>query len=133
MAADKNGYFWGTGRRKTSVARVRLSKGKGGITINGRSLSDYFPTPRQQAAVMGPLKTIGFESAYDLNVSVRGGGLTGQAGAIMMGIGRALLQAEPDKTMALREQGFLSRDPRMVERKKPGKPGARRSFQFSKR
>lgn len=133
MAADKNGYFWGTGRRKTSVARVRLSKGNGAILINGRSLADYFPTPRQQAAVLGPLKTIGMEANYDLNVSIRGGGLTGQAGAVMMGLGRALIQAEPEKTIALRDQGFLSRDPRMVERKKPGKPGARKSFQFSKR
>lgn len=133
MAADKNGYYWGTGRRKTSVARVRLSKGNGAVTINGRTLQDYFPTPRQQAAVLGPLKLLGMEKLYDLNVSIRGGGLTGQAGALMMGLGRALLQAEPDKSITLRDQGFLSRDPRMVERKKPGKPGARRSFQFSKR
>lgn len=133
MAADKNGYFWGTGRRKTSVARVRLSKGTGKVLINDRPLQDYFPTHRQQAAVLGPLKTIGLEANYDVNVSVRGGGLTGQAGALMMGLGRALIQAEPEKTLALRDQGFLSRDPRMVERKKPGKPGARKSFQFSKR
>lgn len=131
--ADKSGFIWATGRRKTSVARVRITKGSGKVVINGREFKEYFPTVRQQVAVVGPLKHIGVEGAYDIFANIRGGGLTGQAGALMMGLGRALLKAEPEKELALRDQGFLSRDPRMVERKKPGKPGARRSFQFSKR
>ena len=131
--ADKNGYEWGTGRRKASVARVRIRKGTGEFIINGKKSSEYFTTPRQEVAIMGPLKHLEVASDYDVFVSVRGGGTTGQAGAIMMGLGRALLKAEPDKEPLLRAQGFLSRDSRMVERKKPGKPGARKSFQFSKR
>ncbi len=131
--ADKNGYEWGTGRRKASVARVRIRKGSGEFIINGKARSVYFTTPRQEAAIMGPLKHLDVEKDYDVFVSVRGGGTTGQAGAIMMGLGRALLKAEPEKEQLLRDQGFLSRDSRMVERKKPGKPGARKSFQFSKR
>lgn len=130
---DKNGYEWGTGRRKTSIARVRIRKGTGKVLVNDRDYKDYFPTPRQQMAVLGPLKHIQVQDNYDVFVNVRGGGLTGQAGAIMMGLGRALTRAEPEKSTALRDHGFLSRDSRMVERKKPGKPGARKSFQFSKR
>lgn len=131
--ADKSGYEWGTGRRKCSVARVRIRKGNGSFVVNGRQSDEYFTTSRQMIAVMGPLKHLELENKYDVFVNVRGGGTTGQAGAIMMGLGRALLKSEPEKEAALREQGFLSRDPRMVERKKPGKPGARKSFQFSKR
>ncbi len=131
--ADKNGYEWGTGRRKTAVARVRLKRGNGQITVNGRKFDEYFTTPRQRAMVTGPLKHIGLETQYDVFVNLRGGGATGQAGAVMMGLGRALIKAEPEQATKLRDQGFLSRDSRMVERKKPGKPGARKSFQFSKR
>ena len=131
--AENNDYFWGTGRRKASVARVRIRKGSGEITINGRNSEEYFSTARQKAAIVGPLKHLGLDTEYDVFVNVRGGGTTGQSGAIMMGLGRAILKAEPDKHPQLREKGFLSRDPRKVERKKPGKPGARKSFQFSKR
>lgn len=131
--ADKNGYEWGTGRRKCSVARVRIRKGEGKIIINGRDYKEYFPTMRQQIAITGPLKQIEAETQYDIFANITGGGLTGQAGAFMMGLGRALIKAVPDKAPALRDTGFLSRDSRMVERKKPGKPGARKSFQFSKR
>ncbi len=130
---DKNGYEWGTGRRKCAVASVRLSKGTGQITVNGRDYKDYFPTQRLRSAVIGPLNHIKKRSLYDVNVNVRGGGPNGQAGALMMGLGRALIKAEPENERELRDQGFLSRDSRMVERKKPGKPGARKSFQFSKR
>lgn len=132
MVAKKE-YTWGTGRRKTSVARVRICKGAGKILINGRDYKEYFPIIRLQKMVDGPLRQINATRSYDVFVNVRGGGPTGQAGALMMGLGRALLKVEPDKSKALRDQGFLSRDSRMVERKKPGKPGARKSFQFSKR
>ncbi len=131
--ADTKEYIWGTGRRKASIARVRICKGSGEFTVNGKKSDDYFTTPRQMAAIIGPLKHLDVEKDYDIFVNVRGGGTTGQAGAIMMGLGRALLKAEPEKESLLRNHGFLSRDPRMVERKKPGKPGARKSFQFSKR
>ncbi len=130
---DKHGYEWGTGRRKTSVARVRLRKGDGKVLINGRDYKEYFPTVRLQNMADGPLRFIKMRRIYDVLVNVRGGGMTGQAGAVMMGLGRALIKAEPEHDRELRDQGFLSRDSRMVERKKPGKPGARKSFQFSKR
>ena len=130
---DKSGFIWGVGRRKCSVARVRICKGTGKMEINGREVKEYFPTSRQQIAVFGPLKQAGVEEKYDVFANIRGGGLTGQAGALMMGLGRALVKAEPEKAASLRAEGFLSRDSRMVERKKPGRPGARRSFQFSKR
>lgn len=130
---DKNGYEWGTGRRKTSVARVRVRKGSGKVLVNDRDYEEYFPGLRHRNQVTGPLKHIGVAEQYDVLVNIRGGGQTGQAGAIMMGLGRALSKWEPEQAKALRDQGFLSRDSRMVERKKPGKPGARKSFQFSKR
>jgi len=130
---DKHGYEWGTGRRKTAVARVRLKKGDGKILINGRDYKEYFPNLRLQNMADGPLRHIKMRRIFDVLVSVRGGGPAGQAGAVMMGLGRALLKAEPEHSKALRDQGFLSRDSRMVERKKPGRPGARKSFQFSKR
>lgn len=131
--ADKHGYEWGTGRRKTSVARVRIRKGSGKILVNGRDYKQYFTTLTLQKHAEGPLSHIGVREQYDVHANIRGGGTTGQAGALMMGLGRALSKAEPEQAKALRDQGFLSRDSRMVERKKPGKPGARRSFQFSKR
>lgn len=130
---DKNGYEWGTGRRKTSVARVRLRKGTGKILVNGRDYQDYFFSERLQNLVAGPLRHINVQTRYDVFANIRGGGITGQAGALMMGLGRALEKAEPDHSRALRDHGYLSRDSRMVERKKPGQPGARKSFQFSKR
>lgn len=131
--ADKHGYEWGTGRRKCSVARVRIKKGTGKITVNGRDYSEYFPSMRLRKLVEGPLKQVDLSSEYDVFASIRGGGMTGQAGALMMGLGRALVKTSEELKPTLSAEGFLSRDSRMVERKKPGKPGARRSFQFSKR
>lgn len=131
--ADKHGYEWGTGRRKCSVARVRIKKGSGKILVNGREYKEYFTGLRQQKLVEGPLKMVDLSAEYDVYASIRGGGTTGQAGALMMGLGRALVKLSSEFKPALSGEGFLSRDSRMVERKKPGKPGARRSFQFSKR
>ena len=133
IVADKQGFEWGTGRRKTAIARVRLGKGAGKITVNGRDHTAYFPNRRLCKLVEGPLKHLNVEGQYDVFVNVRGGGVMGQAGAVMMGLGRALLKVSPDWKSSLSGEGYLSRDSRMVERKKPGKPGARRSFQFSKR
>ncbi|MCC8189083.1 MAG: 30S ribosomal protein S9 [Planctomycetes bacterium] len=131
--ADKHGYEWGTGRRKCSVARVRIKKGSGKITVNGRDYMEYFPNIRLRNLVEGPLKQVKLDSEYDVFASIRGGGMTGQAGALMMGLGRALVKLSEELKPQLSAEGYLSRDSRMVERKKPGKPGARRSFQFSKR
>ncbi|MCD7896875.1 MAG: 30S ribosomal protein S9 [Planctomycetaceae bacterium] len=131
--ADKHGYEWGTGRRKCSVARVRIKKGSGKIVVNGREHTEYFPSLRLRKLVEGPLKHVELDSEYDVFASIRGGGMTGQAGALMMGLGRALVKLSEELKPSLSTEGYLSRDSRMVERKKPGKPGARRSFQFSKR
>ncbi|MDR3211426.1 MAG: 30S ribosomal protein S9 [Planctomycetota bacterium] len=131
--ADKNGYEWGTGRRKCSVARVRIKKGSGKILVNERDYSSYFPSLRLRKLVEGPLKHVNLAGEYDVFASIRGGGMTGQAGALIMGLGRAIAKLAPECRPALSTEGYLSRDSRMVERKKPGKPGARRSFQFSKR
>ena len=131
--ADKHGYEWGTGRRKCSVARVRIKKGSGKISVNGRDYLDYFPSLRLRKLVEGPLKQVELSAEYDVFASIRGGGMTGQAGALMMGLGRCLVKVSEEYKPQLSQEGYLSRDSRMVERKKPGKPGARRSFQFSKR
>jgi small subunit ribosomal protein S9 len=131
--ADKHGYEWGTGRRKCSVARIRIRKGGGKIIVNGRDYAEYFPSLRLRKLVEGPLKQTKLASEYDVFASIRGGGMTGQAGALMMGLGRALIKVSEELKPMLSSEGYLSRDSRMVERKKPGKPGARRSFQFSKR
>ncbi|MCC8116071.1 MAG: 30S ribosomal protein S9 [Planctomycetes bacterium] len=131
--ADKHGYEWGTGRRKCSVARVRIKKGSGKIVVNGREHTEYFPSLRLRKLVEGPLKHVELDSEYDVFASIRGGGMPGQAGARMMGLGRALVKLSEELKPSLSTEGYLSRDSRMVERKKPGKPGARRSFQFSKR
>ena len=131
--ADKHGYEGGTGRRKCSVARVRIRKGTGKIIVNDREYVEYFPSIRLRKLVEGPLKQVNLASEFDVFASIRGGGMTGQAGALMMGLGRAIVKLSPDYKPALSGEGYLSRDSRMVERKKPGKPGARRSFQFSKR
>ncbi len=130
--ADKHGYEWGTGRRKCSVARVRIKKGTGKITVNGRDYAEYFPSLRLRKLVEGPLKQVDLAAEYDVFASIRGGGMTGQAGALMMGLGRAIVKTSEELKPSLSGEGYLSRDSRMVERKKPGKPGARRSFQFSK-
>ena len=126
--------YWGTGRRKKAIARVRLiPSGSGEIIINDRALEDYFPLGTTQFIVKQPLVEIGAEGKYDIRVNVIGGGYTGQAGAIRLGISRALLQAEPETRPALKKAGFLTRDPRVKERKKYGLKKARRAPQFSKR
>jgi len=129
-----DGKWWmGTGRRKSSVARVRLCPGSGEITINKRPLSEFFCGERDRADVQAVFKATGTEGRLDVHASVNGGGTTGQCGAIVLGIGRALSAYDPSLVATLREHGFLTRDPREVERKKYGQAGARRRFQFSKR
>ena len=121
------------GRRKSSVARVYLTKGSGKIQINGRPIQDYFTQKHIQATVEEPLKTVQVASEYDLSVNVVGGGFKGQAEAIRLGISRALVELNADFRSPLKAKKFLTRDARIVERKKYGKPKARKSFQFSKR
>lgn len=126
--------FWGTGRRKKAIARVRLiPAGSGEIVINDRALEDYFPMGTLQYIVKQPLVAAQAEGKYDIFVNVIGGGYTGQAGAIRLGIARALLQSEPEIRPVLKKEGFLTRDPRVKERKKYGLKKARRAPQFSKR
>jgi len=125
--------FIGTGRRKSSVARVRLVPGKGSITINKRDIDDYFGLETLKTIVRQPLTLTGTIGKYDVKVNVVGGGFTGQAGAIRHGIARALLKVDAELRPALKKAGFLTRDPRMKERKKYGLKGARRAPQFSKR
>ncbi|EFR43162.1 30S ribosomal protein S9 [Dialister micraerophilus] len=125
--------YYGTGRRKTSVARVRLVPGQGNITINRRSMDDYFGLQTLELIVKQPLELTGTTSAYDVIVSVKGGGHTGQAGAIRHGISRALLEVDADYRKVLKSAGLLTRDPRMKERKKYGLKKARKASQFSKR
>ena len=125
--------FHGVGRRKTSVARVYLRPGRGEWTINGRSLGEYFPRNSHQQHASEPLEATENAGTYDIKVVVRGGGKTGQAGAIRLGVARALLEVDPEHRGVLRPRGMLTRDPREVERKKPGRPKARKRFQFSKR
>lgn len=130
---DKGGFIWGTGRRKSSVARVRVKPGTGQFKINDREVNDYFSQEQDRNAVAAPLKATDTTGSLDVFVNVKGGGTTGQAGAVMLGIARALKNYDPTLLKSLRDGGYLTRDSRMVERKKPGKPGARKSFQFSKR
>ena len=125
--------YYGTERRKTSVARVRLVPGQGNITINRRSMDDYFGLQTLELIVKQPLELTGTTSAYDVIVSVKGGGHTGQAGAIRHGISRALLEVDADYRKVLKSAGLLTRDPRMKERKKYGLKKARKASQFSKR
>ncbi|GAA5482245.1 30S ribosomal protein S9 [Haloferula sargassicola] len=122
-----------TGRRKTAVARVTLTEGSGTITINGRPFEDYLATLQLQNTVLAPLQTVNATNRYDVNVSVKGSGLQAQAGAIRLGIARALTISDAELRKELKPHGFLRRDPRMKERKKAGRPGARKRFQFSKR
>ena len=121
------------GRRKTSVARLRLESGKGNIVINNSTLQEYFPRVAHKKILMDPLKLLEVEDQYDIKVNVRGGGSTGQAGAIRLALARALEKVNGDFRPALKGAGFLTRDAREVERKKYGQPGARKKFQFSKR
>jgi small subunit ribosomal protein S9 len=133
MADTKTSEFLGTGRRKTSIARVRLSSGTGKVTVNGRAFENYFPTDSLRMVVQQPLTLTGNADKFDVRVNVTGGGPTGQAGAVRHGIARALLHADANLRPSLKAEGLLTRDPRMKERKKYGQPGARKRFQFSKR
>ena len=130
---DKGGFIWGTGRRKSSVARVRIKPGKGKLQVNKRKLEEYFKRPQDRNSVRAPLNALGITDSFDVFVNVKGGGTTGQAGAVMLGIARALRNYNEAWMKELRDGGYLTRDSRMVERKKPGQRGARRRFQFSKR
>jgi len=130
---DKGGFIWGTGRRKSSVARVRIKPGSGKLLVNKKKVDDYFPRLQDRNAVAAPLKSLDISEAFDIFVNVKGGGTTGQSGAIVLGIARALRNYDQGLLPALRDNGYLTRDSRMVERKKPGQAGARKKFQFSKR
>jgi len=133
QAPTKGGYWWGTGRRKSSVARVRIRRGDGKLLINKRELNNYFKLEHDRRVVIAPLKAVEGAKAFDVFVNVRGGGTTGQSGAVSLGIARALRNYDQGNVPALRDGGHLTRDGRMVERKKYGQRKARRRFQFSKR
>jgi small subunit ribosomal protein S9 len=133
MAAETKIEFLGTGRRKTAVARVRLATGSGKITVNRRAFENYFPLETLRATVVQPLTVAGALEKFDVRVNVAGGGPNGQADAVRHGISRALLKFDANLRPPLKAEGFLTRDPRMRERKKYGQPGARKRFQFSKR
>ena len=121
------------GRRKSAVARIYMTEGTGKITINKRDLTDYFPSPILQYVVRQPLALLDVAEKYDIKVNLCGGGFTGQSQALRLAIARALVKVNAEDKKALRAEGFMTRDPRAVERKKPGRPKARRRFQFSKR
>jgi small subunit ribosomal protein S9 len=133
MAKTQTPEFLGTGRRKTSVAQVKLVAGSGQVTVNGKKVDDYLTVPNQRMHAVEPLTGTDAAGKYDATCMVEGGGIAGQAGAIRLGIARALLQALSELKGTLRDKGMLTRDPRMRERKKYGQPGARKRFQFSKR
>ena len=122
-----------TGRRKTAIARLYLKEGSGKVTINNRDAKDYFTTAVLQYIIQQPSEITNLIGKYDLNVNLTGGGIKGQAEALRLAISRALIKIDPELRKALKDKGLLRRDPRMVERKKPGQPGARKRFQFSKR
>lgn len=122
-----------TGRRKTSVARIRMTAGSGKIEVNGKPFEEYFTTANLQNQVLQPLQVAKGASTFDVTVNAHGGGSTGQAGAVRLAIARALLQTDEALRIPLKQEGLLTRDPRMKERKKSGQPGARKRFQFSKR
>ncbi len=130
---DARGWYWGTGRRKTAVARVRVKSGAGDFLVNERPMDEFFVEDRDRRAIMNVLDKCSQKGKIEIRVTCTGGGFTGQAGAVIMGLGRALLCCDANLEGALREHGFLTRDAREVERKKPGQSGARRRFQFSKR
>ncbi|HUW32039.1 MAG TPA: 30S ribosomal protein S9 [Planctomycetota bacterium] len=131
--AEKPVIYWGLGRRKTAVARVRLLRGTGKFIVNGTEAEEYFTDERYIQAVRSPLKELKLANRYDVLVNAKGGGIGGQSGAVLLGLARALVKAEPDSESKLRDLGMLTRDSRMKERKKYGKKSARASFQFSKR
>jgi len=126
-------YHWGTGRRKTAVARVRIRAGESKVLVNERTMDDYFPRSQWRIHALEALKIANVEGKIDVFVRAHGGGLTGQSGAVRLGIARALLKLNPDLRPALKRAGLLTRDPRMVERKKYGQKGARGLHQYSKR
>ncbi len=130
---SKANPIWGTGRRKSAVARVRLMPGNGNIRINKREVNQYFTEQKDRQSVLSPLIATDTLTSYDVGVNVKGGGTTGQADAVKLGIARALRKADSSLEQRLRDGNFLTRDPRMVERKKYGQKGARKRFQFSKR
>jgi len=121
------------GRRKAAVARVYMTEGKGQITVNNKDFKEYFPDKQLHYIVEQPLNLLEVNGNYDIKVNLDGGGMSGQAEALRLGISRALIKVNPEYKAALRAEGFVTRDPRVVERKKPGQPGARKKFQFSKR
>jgi small subunit ribosomal protein S9 len=134
MTAKKNDVFKSIGRRKSSVARVMISPGKGEFIINKRNIDTYFGgRDILKVVTKQPFKVLGIDGKYDVTINVTGGGLSGQAGAIRLGISRGIEKVNPDYRKILKENGFLTRDSREVERQKPGQPGARKKFQFSKR
>jgi small subunit ribosomal protein S9 len=133
MAGEVKDQIQTVGRRKRSVARVILRPGKGEWSVNGRTMQDYFPRPTHQIRIEEPFKITELAGTFDVTVRVRGGGLTGQSDAVRMGVSRALVEHDEELRPALREKGMLTRDARQVERKKPGRPKARKRFQFSKR
>jgi small subunit ribosomal protein S9 len=125
--------IFATGRRKTAVVRVSLISGKGTVQVNGREFEDYFTTTALRNAALQPLEKVDALKKYDISAKAHGGGLNGQAGALSLALARALIQVDPALRPTLKKPGLLRRDPRMKERKKPGQPGARKRFQFSKR
>lgn len=133
MIDSKTHEYVATGRRKTSTARVRIASGSGKVSVNGRAFETYFPTDALRTLALRPLAATEASAKYDVRVSVNGGGPIGQAGAVSLGLARALLEADANVKGTLRAEGLLTRDPRMRERKKYGQPGARKRFQFSKR
>jgi small subunit ribosomal protein S9 len=133
IATEKKTFTWGTGRRKTAVARVRICEGTGQFQVNGLDANDYFPLEVQQTDIRAPLKATQMTERVDVIVNVAGSSKPSQSGAVMQGLARALKEYRPDLEAALRDGGFLTRDARMVERKKFGHKKARKSFQFSKR
>jgi small subunit ribosomal protein S9 len=133
MAASAEKFYYATGRRKTSAARVFLKPGKGNVTINGKKADEYLRRLQSRMVIMQPLELLNQAEKMDARVTVTGGGESGQAGAIRLGMARALVAIDPANKAALKKAGYITRDPRMVERKKYGKAGARRRFQYSKR
>lgn len=125
--------FIATGRRKTAVARIRMTPGSGKIEVNGKSFEEYFPTLSLQNTILHPMQVSQTINKFDMTVNAHGGGPTGQAGAVRLAIARALIQSDETLRASLKDEGLLTRDPRMKERKKSGQPGARKRFQFSKR
>ena len=125
--------FIATGRRKEAVARIRMTAGTGKIEVNGRTFEEYFKTTNLQNSVLQPFEVVKAMNTYDVRVNASGGGMNGQAGAVRLAISRALIEVNPELRAILKPVGFLTRDPRMKERKKPGQPGDRKRFQFSKR